>query len=154
MVNFNHNLFNFVDINSPFLSESKTGLNTSSKIPETVPDYLSGVVLQRHNLTTGSSFGAVKFQVAFNLAVVWMIVFVSLSKGLRSYAKVVYVFSLLPIFGTFVLCVKLLGLTPSDTTHEVFPETSWSEFFLNTKVIHIKEPREVNEIIKYLYSFF
>lgn len=55
---------------------------TSYKLYETVPDYFSGAVLQRHHLNEADP-GAVtlKFQVAFNLAVVWMIVFVSLSKG-------------------------------------------------------------------------
>ena len=56
--------------------------NLSWNLEQTVPDYLNGVVLQRHNVEMpGSSFGHLKFQVAFNLAVVWMIVFVSLSKG-------------------------------------------------------------------------
>jgi hypothetical protein len=55
----------------------------SWKLEETVPDYFNGIVLQRHNLEMPeSSFGHLKFQVAFNLAVVWMIVFVSLSKGM------------------------------------------------------------------------
>nr|CAD7409175.1 unnamed protein product [Timema cristinae] len=54
-------------------------------------------------------------------------------KGLKSYGKVVYVFSLLPVFGMLVLCTKLLGLTPTNPSHQVFPETDWSEFFLNTK---------------------
>nr|CAD7409174.1 unnamed protein product [Timema cristinae] len=57
-------------------------LNGTYKLEETVPDYLNGVVLQRHNLATPeSTFGHLKFQVTFNLAVVWMIVFVCLSKG-------------------------------------------------------------------------
>lgn len=53
------------------------------KLYETVPDYFSGVVLQRHHLNE-SDPGVItlKFQLAFNLAVVWMIVFVSLSKGI------------------------------------------------------------------------
>lgn len=56
--------------------------NMSWNLEQTVPDYFNGVVLQRHNVEMpGSSFGHLKFQVAFNLAVVWMIVFVSLSKG-------------------------------------------------------------------------
>ncbi|PSN55301.1 hypothetical protein C0J52_01760 [Blattella germanica] len=97
-------------------------------------DYLNGIVLQRHSLAgPDSSFGHLKFQVAFNLAVVWMIVFVSLSKGLKSYGKVVYVFSLFPVFGMLVLCTKLLGLTPMNSTHQLFPETVWGEFFLNTR---------------------
>ena len=111
-----------------------SGMNATAQLEQTVPDYLNGIVLQRQHLTSSeSSFGHVKFQVAFNLAVVWMIVFLSLSKGLKSYGKVVYVFSLFPVFGMLVLCTKLLGLTPTNVTHQVFPETVWAEFFLNTK---------------------
>ncbi|KDR15727.1 sodium- and chloride-dependent glycine transporter 1 isoform X2 [Zootermopsis nevadensis] len=118
----------------PYREESHTTKNVSWKLEETVPDYFNGIVLQRHNLEMPeSSFGHLKFQVAFNLAVVWMIVFVSLSKGLKSYGKVVYVFSLFPVFGTLVLCTKLLGLVPTNTKHQVFPQTAWGEFFLNTK---------------------
>lgn len=65
--------------------EDRPAQNASTlyKLYETVPDYFSGVVLQRHHLNE-SDPGVVtlKFQVAFNLAVVWMIVFVSLSKGI------------------------------------------------------------------------
>ncbi|XP_043803656.1 sodium-dependent transporter bedraggled isoform X1 [Apis laboriosa] len=104
------------------------------KLYETVPDYFSGVVLQRHHLNE-SDPGVItlKFQLAFNLAVVWMIVFVSLSKGLKSYGKVVYVFTLVPVFGTLVLCTKLLGLTPPGSIHQLFPATVWTEFFINGK---------------------
>ncbi|KYB29348.1 sodium-dependent transporter bedraggled isoform X1 [Tribolium castaneum] len=108
-------------------------VNGTYKLTETIPDYFSGIVLQRHHLAAGSSYGTIKFQLAFNLAVVWMIVFVSLSKGLRSYGKVIYVFTLLPVFGTFVLCAKILGLMPTDYDSFTFPETSWNEFFLNPK---------------------
>lgn len=69
--------------------EDKPTQNNSNlhKLYETVPDYFSGAVLQRHHLNE-SDPGVVtlKFQVAFNLAVVWMIVFVSLSKG-NDFAK-------------------------------------------------------------------
>lgn len=110
-------------------------VNGTYKLSETIPDYFSGIVLQRYHLASGSAYGTVKFQLAFNLAVVWMIVFVSLSKGLRSYGKVIYVFMLLPMFGTFVLCAKILGMMPAEYVNIVFPETSWNEFFLNSKVM-------------------
>ncbi|XP_050447648.1 uncharacterized protein LOC126849656 isoform X2 [Cataglyphis hispanica] len=107
---------------------------TSYKLYETVPDYFSGAVLQRHHLNeTDPGVVTLKFQVAFNLAVVWMIVFVSLSKGLRSYGKVVYVFTLVPVFGTLVLCTKLLGLISPSSMNQVFPATVWNEFFINGK---------------------
>ncbi|KAK9736610.1 Sodium:neurotransmitter symporter family [Popillia japonica] len=108
-------------------------VNISHKLSDTLPDYLSGVVYQRTNLVYGNVYGTIKFQPAFNLAVVWMIVFVSLSKGLRSYGKVIYVFILLPVFGTFILCAKLLGMMPPEYVNVIFPETSWSEFFTNPK---------------------
>lgn len=91
-------------------------------------------MLQRHHLGSGNTFGTVKFQLAFNLAVVWMIIFVTLSKGLRSYGKVIFVFMLVPIFGTFLVCAKMLSLFPADFVYVVFPETTWNEFFLNSKV--------------------
>jgi len=71
----------------PFLlyrddSRPTHNITTSYKLHETVPDYFNGAVLQRHHLNE-SDTGTVtlKFQVAFNLAVVWLIIFVSLSKG-------------------------------------------------------------------------
>ncbi|XP_023288019.1 uncharacterized protein LOC105700187 isoform X2 [Orussus abietinus] len=120
----------------PFLlyrEDTKPTYNsTSYKLHETVPDYFSGAVLQRHHLNEPDpGVVTLKFQVAFNLAVVWMIVFVSLSKGLRSYGKVVYVFTLVPVFGTLILCTKLLGLTPAGSIHQLFPATVWNEFFVN-----------------------
>jgi solute carrier family 6 (neurotransmitter transporter) len=67
---------------SQFVAGGHAVKNMSWNLEQTVPDYFNGVVLQRHNVEQpGSSFGHLKFQVAFNLAVVWMIVFVSLSKG-------------------------------------------------------------------------
>ncbi|XKL62296.1 hypothetical protein PGB90_002129 [Kerria lacca] len=109
--------------------------NGSYKIEQTVPDYFGGVVLQRRNvLKQEEDLMNVKFSVAFNLAIVWIIVFLSLSKGLKSYGKVVYVFSILPIFGMTLLCAKLLGFLPSTSKgRSFFPETDWSEFFLNSK---------------------
>jgi hypothetical protein len=46
------------------------------------------------------------------------------------------IFSLVPVFGMFMLCTKMLGLAPmiGFQHHDIFPETDWSEFFLNTKV--------------------
>lgn len=79
-----------------------------------------------------------------------MIIFVSLSKGLRSYGKVIYVFTLLPVFGTFVLCAKMLGMMPPEFVNIVFPETSWSEFFVNSKVRKYFVLLLVNCIVKIL----
>ncbi|KAI5646110.1 sodium:neurotransmitter symporter family domain-containing protein [Phthorimaea operculella] len=104
--------------------------NGTFRIEETIPQYFNGEVLQRNN----SYFGTIKFQVAFNLAVVWMIVFVALSKGLRSYGKAVYGLIFLPLCGTLVLCTKLLTLIPYDAVTNIFEGTEWSEFFINSNL--------------------
>ncbi|KAL0830692.1 hypothetical protein ABMA28_002826 [Loxostege sticticalis] len=106
--------------------------NGTFKLQESLPQYFQGEVLQRNPGSNSSYFGSIKFQVAFNLAVVWMIVFVALSKGLRSYGKAVYMLIFLPICGTLVLCTKLLTLIPYDTVTNIFSETEWSEFFINS----------------------
>ncbi|XP_049872403.1 sodium-dependent transporter bedraggled isoform X2 [Pectinophora gossypiella] len=106
--------------------------NGTFKIQETLPQYFNGEVLQRSLGANSSYFGSIKFQVAFNLAVVWMIVFVALSKGLRSYGKAVYMLIFLPICGTLVLCTKLLTLIPYDSVTNIFSETEWGEFFINS----------------------
>ncbi|XP_023937381.2 sodium-dependent transporter bedraggled isoform X1 [Bicyclus anynana] len=113
-----------------FSFEDMNHKNSTIRIQETLPQYFHGEVLQR-NLNS-NSFGTIKFQVAFNLAVVWMIVFVSLSKGLRSYGKAVYMLIFLPICGTLVLCTKLLTLIPYDAVTNIFSETEWGEFFINS----------------------
>ncbi|XP_050296620.1 sodium-dependent transporter bedraggled isoform X2 [Anthonomus grandis grandis] len=107
--------------------------NTSIKVIETVPDYFSSVVLQRYHLQNSTASANIRFQSAFNLAVVWIIVFVSLSKGVRSYGKVMWVFTFIPVIATVLLCGKIMNLMPTEYVGIYFPETSWEEFFLNSR---------------------
>lgn len=131
--NLTHNITHITS-NTCLFSDIRPPENGTFKLTETIPDYFSGMVLQRHHLASGNTFGTVKFQLAFNLAVVWMIIFVTLSKGLRSYGKVIFMFMLVPVFGTFLMCAKILSLVPADLMYVIFPETTWNEFFLNSKV--------------------
>ena len=74
-------------------------------LQETVPDYFSGIVLQRHHSNEPESgIVTLKFQVAFNLAVVWMIVFVSLSKGNLFMSSLIGV---MPLFTLFFRKIRL-----------------------------------------------
>lgn len=128
-----------------------------------MPGYFNGMVLQRKYVEKlEMNDNSLKLPVVINLTIIWIIVFICLSKGnchrsihlpvilclnhilslvlyftgLKSYSKVICVFSLVPVFGMFMLCTKMLGLAPliSFQHHDIFPETDWSEFFLNTKV--------------------
>ncbi|KAE9537857.1 hypothetical protein AGLY_005829 [Aphis glycines] len=110
--------------------------NVSYNIEETVPGYFNGIVLQRKYVEKlEMNDNLLKLPVVINLTIIWTIVFICLSKGLKSYSKVMCIFSLVPVFGMFMLCTKMLGLAPmiGFQHHDIFPETDWSEFFLNTK---------------------
>jgi len=121
-----------------FPSDNFFNQTSSPDLTETVPDYFNGVVLQRSvgvasgSLGGTSSSSSLKFTVAFNLAVVWMLIFVSLSKGLKSYGKVVHGFVLAPIAALFILAFKMVGFITIGST--LFGQTAWDEFFFNTQV--------------------
>jgi len=154
-----------VDNNAPWTYSPNVSYDN---IEDTVPGYFNGVVLQRKYVDKlEMNDNSLKLPVVVNLVIVWIIVFVCLSKGerrfffrvrryrvnrfgicpsrayilnvragLKSYSKVVYAFSLVPVFGMFMLCTKMIGLVPfiGFQHQDIFPETDWSEFFLNTKV--------------------
>ena len=51
-------------------------------LEETVPDYFAGTVLLRTSPRYPQSFtGELRFQTLFNIVVIWMAVFIGLSKG-------------------------------------------------------------------------
>ena len=58
-------------------------------LEQTIPDYFAAVVLQRalpiYPPSFETWFGSLKFQVVFNLAVIWMVIFICLSKGTKHY---------------------------------------------------------------------
>ena len=51
------------------------------KLEESIPDYFSGIVLMRSAPTYPNTFTALRFQTLFNVVVIWMAVFIALSKG-------------------------------------------------------------------------
>lgn len=112
--------------------------NESINLSETVADYFNGVVLQRYHLGAGGrvgyqGIGSVRFQVAFNLAILWSVVFVILCKGLRSYGKMVVGLSVLPLIGLTALVAKFITLIDMSSLQSVFPSTDWQDFFPNSQ---------------------
>merc|ERR1711971_679657 len=72
-------------------------LNNTLKLEESIPDYYNGQVLLRSSPNYPQTFsGELRFQTLFHIIVIWMSVFIGLSKGLKSYGKVVYIFSISP----------------------------------------------------------
>ncbi|XP_052873481.1 uncharacterized protein LOC128278792 [Anopheles cruzii] len=128
------------------------GGNQSFRLSDTVADYFNGVVLQRYHLrmlgasqtSTGagrsstsapgvSGIGAIRFQLAFNLAILWTLVFVALCRGIRSLGKVAVGLFLIATAGLVAVCAKFLTFISYDSVQSVFPATDWQDFFLNSR---------------------
>uniref|UniRef100_T1IY39 Transporter n=1 Tax=Strigamia maritima TaxID=126957 RepID=T1IY39_STRMM len=104
--------------------------NSSQIFRKTVPEYFHGRVLQRSNLhPVPSTFGELKFENVFNLAVVWMLIFICLSKGLKSYGKVVFVFAFFPLIGILLVSVELLRQAENGTEYIMNMNTMMWESF-------------------------
>ncbi|CAB3366261.1 Hypothetical predicted protein [Cloeon dipterum] len=99
------------------------------KLEETVSDYFYGVVLKRSQLYD-RSVGHFKFVPVFNLAVVWVIVFLSLSKGVKTYTKVLTALVLLSLSGLLVVSSEIFYLS-SKYGVSVIAETTWDDVFYN-----------------------
>ncbi|XP_050092162.1 sodium-dependent transporter bedraggled [Anopheles aquasalis] len=133
--------------------------NQSYRLSDTVADYFNGVVLQRYHLrltlpgrTAGqavpsggaggggaatlpgvSGIGAIRFQLAFNLAILWTLVFVALCRGIRSLGKVVIGLFLFATAGLVAVAAKFLTFINYDSLQNIFPATDWQDFFLNSR---------------------
>ncbi|XP_052900064.1 sodium-dependent transporter bedraggled [Anopheles moucheti] len=129
--------------------------NQSYRLPDTVADYFNGVVLQRYYLahqassiplgygarilpsspTTNrsSGIGAIRFQLAFNMAILWTLVFVTLCRGIRSLGKIVIGVFLGAFVALAAVCAKFLTFINYDSVQNIFPATDWQDFFLNSR---------------------
>ncbi|XP_051173123.1 sodium-dependent transporter bedraggled isoform X2 [Leptopilina boulardi] len=72
-----------------------------------------------------------RFQIAFNLAVLWIVIFFSLSKGLHSYGKVIIYYISISLLCNFLVCIKVLNLIPQDSSDKSYSTDIWSGFFFN-----------------------
>ncbi|XP_058462566.1 sodium-dependent transporter bedraggled isoform X2 [Malaya genurostris] len=111
--------------------------NQSFRLSDTVADYFNGVVLQRYQLGPGvrgiNGIGAVRFQLAFNLAIIWTFVFVVLCKGIQSFGKIAIGMFSAAMMGLIAICSKFLSMVNFDSVQTIFPATEWQDFFLNSR---------------------
>ncbi|XP_077488315.1 sodium-dependent transporter bedraggled [Amblyomma americanum] len=65
----------------------------------TTASYFHGRVLDRRVSSQVSGLGDLKFELAFNLGIIWLLVFIALSRGLKSFGKI------LAILGILSMCL-------------------------------------------------
>ena len=116
--------------------------NSTVKLYETIGDYFNGVVLQRYNyientqtssVTNKNVLGSVRFQLAFNLAIIWTFIFIILCKNLRSFGKIVPLFTIMPIIGLIIILIKFLTIININNIDNIIPSPDWDNFFINSQ---------------------
>ncbi|KAH9383669.1 hypothetical protein HPB48_025435 [Haemaphysalis longicornis] len=65
----------------------------------TTASYFHGRILDRRAASQVSGLGDLKFELAFNLGIIWLLVFIALSRGLKSFGKI------LAILGILSMCL-------------------------------------------------
>ncbi|KFM74769.1 Sodium- and chloride-dependent glycine transporter 1, partial [Stegodyphus mimosarum] len=93
-----------------------------------VPSYFHGRVLGRR--PGEFQLGELKFEVAFNLCIVWLIVFICIIRGPKTFGKVVYVFGMLPI-ALLMMVTMRMGQQWSDGILDLFT-SSWKPTLLDS----------------------
>ncbi|CAG0879028.1 unnamed protein product [Darwinula stevensoni] len=107
--------------------------NSSSRVSVNVADYFNGLVLRRHEpMGDDWDLGNIQFQGAFNLAIVWILIMVCLSKGLEAYGKLVYFFTIVPITGLILVCGQIIRLAHSEV-HLLLAHSSFFELLSDTQ---------------------
>ncbi|XP_042224187.1 uncharacterized protein LOC121868015 [Homarus americanus] len=107
--------------------------NFSTIIIEGVPKYFNSQVLQRGEGESSwlQELGSLRFDMAFNIALIWIITLIALSRGNQSYGKVCYIVFLLPLLCYLVVCLYLASWTKDDLY--INDVTNFNEFFMNSR---------------------
>lgn len=61
----------------------------------TTASYFHGRVLDRRPQSPAAGIGELRFELAFNLGIIWLLVFIALSRGLKSFGKILSVLGML-----------------------------------------------------------
>ncbi|XP_063849579.1 sodium-dependent transporter bedraggled-like isoform X1 [Scylla paramamosain] len=108
--------------------------NFSTIIIEGIPKYFNSQVLQRgeEDVSWLQELGTLRFDMAFNVALIWIITLIALSRGNQSYGKVCYLVFLVPVLCYLVVALYLIS-SARDTPLAADTLTSFSDFFMNSR---------------------
>ncbi|XP_037820576.1 uncharacterized protein LOC119609715 isoform X2 [Lucilia sericata] len=130
-----HSSYPWSEFVHPIIPRQSTHIYTN--LTESIPDYFNVNVLQRLQILKMNDVNGVRLhisdRVAFYLVILWAAVFLILSKGLKSFGKVILLLGILPIILLAVIAVKLLFVVDFAKLQKMFSSTEFDEFLVNSK---------------------
>ncbi|XP_067123100.1 sodium-dependent transporter bedraggled-like isoform X1 [Centruroides vittatus] len=87
-----------------------------------IPYYLNNIVQKR-----GQDAELLEFEPSFNLAIIWILIFICLCYGLRSFGKIIYFLTLIPVILLTLVLLRFLQ-DSSSGIYKIF-DAPWKESF-------------------------
>ncbi|XP_022238036.1 sodium- and chloride-dependent glycine transporter 1-like isoform X2 [Limulus polyphemus] len=104
-------------------------LSTDAYLGWSVPNYFHGRILGRR---PGAHHHREEFnfEITFNLAVIWLLVFIILSRGIRLYGKLTYVIVVVPLSSLLIMSVRMMEVWGNALT-ELF-DVQWKTVLIDS----------------------
>ncbi|XP_054152650.1 sodium-dependent serotonin transporter-like [Oppia nitens] len=122
-----NNTWNTAKCKTMEFRRSINGTNTDDVSP--AQEYFEYQVLEMHRSTGIDSIGPIKLSLAFCLMMVFILVYFSLWKGVKSTGKVVWVTALMPYFVLFILLIRGVTLDGSMDGIKYYLYPSWDRLY-------------------------
>ncbi|XP_076340529.1 sodium-dependent transporter bedraggled-like isoform X2 [Tachypleus tridentatus] len=104
-------------------------LSTDAYLGWSVPNYLHGRILERRPGAYDHK-EEFKFEITFNLAIIWLLVFIILCKGIRLYGKLTYVIVIVPLSSLLIMSVRMMEVWGNALT-ELF-DVQWKRVLIDS----------------------
>lgn len=106
---------------------------STSKFNQTAEDYFNKHVYQGYGSFVNYLSSNSTYLNFFHLTFIWLLVHYTLRKGLRVYGKAIFLYTIIPVTGLFLLTLRIFTLKNSIKQLRYQNYVDWTDFFFNTK---------------------
>ncbi|KAH8405129.1 hypothetical protein KR222_004195, partial [Zaprionus bogoriensis] len=129
-----HKVYRWQEIAFPYRYDAT---NDTGNLTHSVAEYFNIVVLRRLHLAKHPEASGVRFhvndrQLAAYLTLIWAVVFIVLSKGLKSLGKWAYLTNTLPFLALIAVTGKFVSVVDPASLQNVFAGSDFDDFLVNS----------------------